>query len=288
MNSIAILLVVLSAFIHALRNLFTKQSYDKEVFIWWYIFIGLVLYAPVLACVLSKSENSFVGIWIGVLSGVVHFLYWVFMGKSFSYGDLSLTYPIMRSSPALVLILSIVFLNEDITLVGGLGIILIVISMYVPNVNKFIYKNYNKNNKKNTKAILYAFLTMVMVSSYSIIDKIGVHYFHPLVFNYLLMLSGFLFMTFYVISNKGLKKLKESWGQNKITIVLNGVFVFLSYSLILYAFTIERASYIVGLRQVSVVFAVIMGGVFLKEKEVKWRVVSALGVFGGALCISLG
>jgi uncharacterized membrane protein len=70
-------------------------------------------------------------------------------------------------------------------------------------------------------------------------------------------------------------------------IIANGVFGIFGYFLILMAFTIERVSYIVGLRQLSIVFAVLMGSYFLKEKYGGIRLTGALVIFLGGFLISL-
>jgi len=57
--------------------------------------------------------------------------------------------------------------------------------------------------------------------------------------------------------------------------------------LILISFTIERVSYIVGLRQTSIVFAVIVGSHFLKEKHQGIRLTCSLIIFTGGFLISL-
>ena len=50
---------------------------------------------------------------------------------------------------------------------------------------------------------------------------------------------------------------------------------------------IELVSYIVGLRQTSIVFAVLMGSHFLKEKHQGIRLTGALIIFTGGFLISL-
>jgi len=49
----------------------------------------------------------------------------------------------------------------------------------------------------------------------------------------------------------------------------------------------ERVSYVVGLRQLSVVFAVLLGGQLLKEKHQVIRLAAASLIFAGALMIAL-
>jgi uncharacterized membrane protein len=59
------------------------------------------------------------------------------------------------------------------------------------------------------------------------------------------------------------------------------------YAFILVAFTIERVSYIVGLRQTSIVFAVLMGSHFLKEKHPRIRLTGAMIILAGGFLISV-
>ena len=51
---------------------------------------------------------------IGAIAGMVLFLYWVFLAKSYEKGDLSHVYPIMRSDTSFVLLFSVLILKEDI------------------------------------------------------------------------------------------------------------------------------------------------------------------------------
>ena len=68
---------------------------------------------------------------------------------------------------------------------------------------------------------------------------------------------------------------------------MSGVIGITGYSMILIAFTIDRVSYIVSLRQLSVVFAVLMGSFWLKEKHKGIRLAGALIIFCGGFLISM-
>ena len=108
MQPFTVLLVLLSAVMHALRNFYNKRALDKQAFVWWYEIIGLIFFTPIFLFVLfGDNKAGSVDILIIILSGFFHFIYWYFLCKSLEKGDLSLVYPIMRSSPALVLIFSI-------------------------------------------------------------------------------------------------------------------------------------------------------------------------------------
>ena len=53
------------------------------------------------------------------------------------------------------------------------------------------------------------------------------------------------------------------------------------------AISLARVSYVVGLRQISIVFAVLMGSHLLKEKQKAIRLAGALIIFTGGFLISL-
>ena len=76
MNTTAVVLVLISAVMHAVRNFLTKTAHDKPVFVWWYELLGLLFFAPVFAYGIWHRDFALDGIWpIALLSGLLHFLY---------------------------------------------------------------------------------------------------------------------------------------------------------------------------------------------------------------------
>ena len=80
MSALAISLVLLSAVFHALRSMFTKDSGDKQVFLWLYSIFALLFFAPLFVYFLFRVgiTNPAAYAW-SVGSGFVHFTYWMFM-----------------------------------------------------------------------------------------------------------------------------------------------------------------------------------------------------------------
>jgi uncharacterized membrane protein len=60
-----------------------------------------------------------------------------------------------------------------------------------------------------------------------------------------------------------------------------------SYALILEAFRTASVSYVVAVRQSSVLFAVALGVIFLRERPSRIRVLGALATVAGVALISL-
>ena len=137
MNKVAIGLVLISAMAHALRNFFTKKSGNKQIFVWCYeVFAMLFFFPPFIFFLLTEGIKIAPVVYISIITGFIHSLYWIFSTNALEKGDLSHVYPIMRSSPALVLIFSVLVLDEQVSFMGVSGIILVVLGAYVINMKK--------------------------------------------------------------------------------------------------------------------------------------------------------
>jgi len=290
MNEIVIILVLLSAVMHALRNFFTKKAYDKQAFVWWYEVFGLLFFTPVFAFVLfGEGFELSISFYLVLISGFIHFLYWFFLAKSLENGELSLVYPIMRSSPALVLVFSITVLGEEVSLLGGFGILLVAFGVYTINMEKISVLELYRPIKavRGDRATQFALMTLISVAAYSVIDKIAVEQMNAVIFAYLYPWFSLLLYTFYIHRVKHKGELCKEWAVDKKIILVCGFLSIFGYFLILIAFTMERVSYIVGLRQLSIVFAVFLGGQVLREKNRLIRLSAGLIIFLGAYLIAI-
>jgi uncharacterized membrane protein len=288
MHPSAILLVLVSAAMHAFRNFFNKKAMDKQAFVWWYEVLGIIFFTPLfLFTLLHESTNTHISISFIFLSGFVHFIYWYFLTKALEKGDLSLIYPIMRSSPALVLIFSIIILGENVSALGVAGILLVAIGVYIINMESLVFSELFRPFRAmiRDRAIQFAFLTLFSVAGYTLVDKLAVSQMHPVVFAYIYPWISLSLFSSYIFKVKPNDVLKKEWRTHKGSILICGVLSIFGYFLILVAFTMERMSYVAGLRQLSIVFAVLLGGQILKEKNKRIRIAASIIIFIGAYLI---
>lgn len=290
MSTVAIGLVLLSALFHALRNLFTKASGDKQVFLWWYSIFALLFFSPLFLAYLFRVDNLDPLAYAWCLgSGFIHFLYWIFLTHAYKEGDLSHVYPIMRSSPALVLVIAVLFLGEKVSVQGVTGILMVAFGVYIINMKQVSGKELMGPIKSLAydRSTRFAFLTLISVALYSIVDKMAVNIIHPVLFAFLHLFCGMCYYTPYIVFTKNRNLIKKEWNAGVTRIILAGILGIGGYTLILIAFTVERVSYIVALRQISIVFAVLMGSHILKEKHRLVRLTGAVIIFLGGFLISL-
>ena len=287
-TGVSLVLVLISALIHPIWNILLKRSEHKLVF---YLHIHLVF--TLLFCflfwVFPVNKISSAGWAFILLSAVAHFLYQVFLCRTYELGDISLTYPVVRSSPIFVAILGFIFLKELPSALAMAGIIIIIVGTQILSLDRFNLKGIFKPLKKeNRKPVIAAALTALFSAFYSAVDKKGVLEVNPIMFFYLFFaISGLLFAVYVFYFAESRKKFIKVFTDNKFNIVLASLLEFASYVLILYAFRLSKVAYVVALRQVSVVFAALFGTMLLKERNFALRITGSVVIFVGIFLITV-
>ena len=130
MEFLPLALVLASAVSHGLWNYLAKEGNDKESFMLLLNLTSLPLLIPVFLLVLPEIYFPFEILPYLLLSGFAEVVYFLGLGKAYESGDLSIVYPVARSSPVFVTITAAIFLGETFTLMGLLGILVIMREVY--------------------------------------------------------------------------------------------------------------------------------------------------------------
>ncbi len=288
MSTVAVLIVLISSFIHATWNFLAKKSGDKLTFFWLVMILQTLIYLPFTVFFLHKTSISLYGWYAIFASGVIHAFYWYFLSEAYTHEDLSLVYPIARSTPALMPILAFLFLNERLSLSGILGIVVVLIGVYAISLNSFnLGKFFRPFYDKGNKGIIFAFLTLFAVAVYSLIDKIGAKYVNPVLYVYFFGITSFIMLSPVILLTERRFLIKSELKNNKTGIILVSIMIILSYSLIIFVMRTFPVSYIVSVRQAGIVFSVILGTFLLKEKYGKVRLTASILIFIGVFIIAV-
>ncbi|MFA6024739.1 MAG: EamA family transporter [Candidatus Gracilibacteria bacterium] len=289
MSLAAILLVLLSAVLLTFRDFQTKKSQDKQVFIWWISFLSLFLFIPFGAYFYWKDGVDPRFLLIPLAAGFVHCAYWIFYSRAYDHGDLSQVFPIIRSTPLLVLLFGTFFLHEQITPIGVVGILLTSLGVYCINLTSLSFRAFLKPFSGLFKDIhiQFAFLALLMTGVYAVVDKIGIGHMNPM--TYAAVQCGFatLLFSFYMVAIGKWKLVRTFWKKERSYILSSGFLTAFNYPLTLFAMSLSAVSYVMSFRQVGVVLAVLAGGHLLKEKHFGIRLGASLMIFAGVLLIAL-
>jgi drug/metabolite transporter (DMT)-like permease len=285
-------LVLLSGLLHASWNAATKGSTTPVGFMLAMEVVALGLFVPVLVVGFDPLEVPTTVWGLVLVSSVVHSLYSWWLTSAYAHGELSLVYPIVRSTPALVPLVAVPLLGESVSLPGALGIALVVLSLWAITGEGGV-----SLAALRSRGAVLAFMTLLTTVVYSLVDKEAMRLLDEspwsggvprsvafMALMYVLYLPGFCFLARRSVP------VREVWQLLRcrfVTVVGASVFGFLSYTLILRAMQTAPVSYITAVRQSSVLFALVIAIVLLRERPSRLRVLGALANVGGVALIAL-
>jgi drug/metabolite transporter (DMT)-like permease len=289
MSTLALLLIIISAVMHAFWNLLVKRSRDKTVFIWWMFIasgtlMNLVLpfagpFPPVTAYLLGL-----------VVAGAACFvLYHLFNGRAYRSGDLSLTYPLSQTSMLWVPLWGVLLLGERFSWAGIAGIALIAAGAWCVQLRALAWREVVRPLRSLSDPAVQAALAAGFIYSVgSIIDKTGVTGYDPFHFTYLLVVCMFLLMSLNLSRPRYRDRILAEWNHSRGLILASGPVMLGSFLTFRYGLKLAPVSYAVPVRQVSLLVGVLIGTLFLGEECGRIRFTAALLILAGVALIRLG
>lgn len=289
MGALSLALVLLSAFCHSAWNLLLKRSGNQEVFTWAFLVSGSVLLAPMGGVLFWLDPVAAPGYWLALASAATHVAYFVLLGRAYSQGDLSLVYPIARGvGPMLVPVLAVLALGERAALPAVTGIILIVAGIFIVSWwGRFRQILAQPSVFLRDGGVRYAMLTGVSITTYTLIDKVGVGHVQPFLYMYMINVGTAIGLAPYIAFKYGMTPVRRAWQSNAWAIVTASLLVFIAYGLVLTAFSLSQVSYVAPAREVGIVFGVLLGVMVLKERFGQGRLLGSIFIVLGLALIAL-
>jgi drug/metabolite transporter (DMT)-like permease len=281
MPTAAIILLLLSASLHALWNLLLKKSEEKYIAMGWQVIISGV-FAFFLLLFTGFPPRS---MWLfALVSMFLEAVYFILLSNAYSDHDFSLVYPIARgSAPAFLMLWSILFLHETLTTGGILGIGMIVAGMVIIGATSLIQ---SRGSRLHVKGVLVALSVAVIISLYTLIDGTAVKNGPPLPYALTMFMLVPIFTTSYNVRRFGWKQFAAGWNGPRLPLILAAVLGVVAYLLALIAYSFAPLSYSGAIREVSVVIGAFLGWRFLNEQMGGTRVLGAAVIFAGILVIA--
>ncbi|MBI1817855.1 MAG: EamA family transporter [Deltaproteobacteria bacterium] len=283
MTPLAVALVLVSAFLHAGWNLFGKGSQDKSAFFLAQGACTAIICSPGLIAFWSPPPT--LG-WVFVaLSAAAHAGYALYLVKSYEAGDLSIAYPISRSAPALVLLWEMTAGHQRLSVLGVSGVVLAVVGALM--VQWPLLRARGLRGVLRADVTRFALITAVFIAAFTIVDKQGVGQMHPFVF-LVLILAGEFPVFIVRMGSATATRVRAEWNRTRWTILATAIVGPFSYLLILWALKNAPATYVLSLRQTSIVFGVVLGRFVLGEVGTRYPLIGAVVITIGGLLIAAG
>ena len=273
------LLVIFAAILHAIWNGMVKSYKDKVISVSAIVFGHVPIAIIVMLFLPLPTLESVPYI---ILSAIIHQGYQYNLISAYKIGDLTRVYPIARGTgPIVATLISIIFLGLLITKFQTLSIVLICFGIIILGL-------FSESSIKNNKAVIYSLTTGFFIGLYSLADGYGARISQsPLNFlgwSFILNAMIFPFVLKYMgYSNVFKRVIKEA----KLIFWIGGTISYIVYGIIVWSFTQAPIPLVGALRESSIVFSILIGFFFLKERITFIKVVSILTIFAGAVFLKI-
>ncbi|MFH1613861.1 MAG: EamA family transporter [Planctomycetota bacterium] len=284
MSLFPVFLVICSAFMHAGWNLLARRQRSERIFFArMNIIIIVVGFLPFLISeVMTRSIPA--AAWICVSgSGLCCGVYTFCLARSYELADFTVTYPVARALPVLLIGVGDVLLGKSLSVAGWAGLALVAAGCFFAPLHSFREIHFRRYI---SKASFWMVLTALCTVGYSMLDKkaaevivrtgpaTAARYGYAFFF-----VAGMIYHTLlWLLGNNNLKGNKIGWKSP----FWAACFLFGAYWLVLWAFQLsEQASYVVAFRQFSIIVGVVLAFLLYKERGLVVRL-------SGTVMITLG
>jgi drug/metabolite transporter (DMT)-like permease len=272
-------LAVLGAgFLHALWNALLKSAAGDAMLDTALIVAGSSVVAlPLLPFVGAPGPAAWKFM---ALSATIHFGYYITLAGAYRHGDLSFAYPLMRGvAPLIVTILGFLFLHEHPTAQMLTGIALISLGIIVIA--------WFAGGRHRPVAASWALANAAIIASYTLVDGAGVRASGnaPGYVCWLIFLEGLPYLA-WLYARRGppaAQYVLMRWRRG----IAGGAASLAAYGIVLWAMTRAPIAVVAALREVSVLFAALMGSLVLREGFGWRRMAGAATVVAGVAALKL-
>ena len=277
MGTTVFLAIIFTAFLHAVWNAMVKKEDNKYVSL-----TAIVLgHIPISIIVIFFTPMaSFQSIPYIFISAIFLTGYEWCLLSAYRLEDYTKVYPIARgTAPIFIVTLSWFLFDLKISKFELIGILVIsfgIIILSFQNIKTF----------KNYPAIVYAIGTGLFISCYSITDGYGGRIsVSPLNYTaWLMILNAFMFLILLKLMKKN-GIIMKIFREGKKIFFIGGTFSYTVYGTIVWAFTYAPISTVAALRETSIIFSLLIGTFFLKERFTTFKAGSILVIFIGIVLI---
>ena len=251
-------IVLLAALLHASWNFMVKRTVDKHLSM-----TAVVLgHAPFALLALACSPLPDPAALPYILAGsLLHVGYQLFLLASYRAGDLTQVYPLARgAAPLIVAGVSMTLLGVrlswlELSAVGTIAIGIMSLTLV-----------RTSDGLHNGKAALLALSTGGFIASYSLVDGLGARIAGtaPGFYGCLSLINALIFMAVMRVIRPGVvtKVVRRQW---RLALIGGGA-SFAAYAMVTWAFTLAPIALVSALRETSIIFALLLGVLVLKER----------------------
>ncbi len=272
--------VLFAALCHASWNAIIRMRGDKLASITVLVAVAGLIALPGLFLVGVPPAAAWPYL---VASALVHVGYNSFLALAYHHGELTRVYPLVRgSAPLTTLVVSLFFLSEGVDATETVGIVVLAVGIMALAADRGVAAI-----RDSPHVILYAAATSLCITAYTLADGLGArladsanqYVLWLFVMDALPMVASVL-----IIRRRSfLAVARENW----VAGLVGGTLSLVAYWIVIWAMTRAPIPIVAALRETSILFALLIGLVWLRERPTKVRAASIVLVVVGLALMRL-
>lgn len=285
-RNLAFALAILAAMLHAVFGALQKGKLDP------WLTRGAVdtsyslMSLPIVLFVVPWPEPRLWPLLFGAM--IIHFVYKLCQAMAYERGDYTVVYPVVRGLGPLITVVAVGFMfGESYNWLQWFGVICLSAAIFaLAGVNLA----QNKIDRRTMGiGLVFAVLTGFGVAAYTTWDAYGVRAtVNPFTFIFwLFVLEGFLFPPISYLRYRRMAD-KPAFSAMASRGIIGGIVAIASFGAIMFATRLDKVGEVAVLRETSVVFAALIGWLFLREKVGFLRAGLMVAIAGGAILVEFG
>jgi drug/metabolite transporter (DMT)-like permease len=264
-------LALSAAFVQAVWNVLLARTRDPQAATAAAFFVGVVAWAPAAAA----RWRIEAGAWPYIAgSAAFELAYVVLLGTAYERAALSVFYPLARGlAPVLVLAVAALALGAATSWLQGAGVCAVGLGILLV-----------RGRRPDGTGTLFGLAIAVTIAGYTLLDNSGVVRADPLAYLEAVMLAPAVLTAVVVAMRAGPEALRAGF---RLETVLIGPLMLAPYALTLFALRLGPAAPVAAVRESSILIAVALAAVLLRERISLWHGAGAAAVVAGVVLLAV-
>lgn len=286
MNATAYALVVASAATHAYWNLLLKRSGGSQTIVGLSKIVEAIAMLPLLIAT-TAGGATLAASWVWpVVGAVLVFLNYLLLTRAYATGEFSLVYPVSRGAMLVFLPpLAFVTIGERISGRGAAAVSVILVGLVAAHWSA-PRSAADTDRPRVAPGVAFALLAALAASAYTLWDKQAVQTLSPL--PYFAAYTVIVAVAYGVLLRRSAdrSRLASVWREHWSAITQVALFNSVSYLLALLALRTGNATYVIAVRQLSIVMGALLGAYLLNEAISRARATGIALILAGCVLLA--
>lgn len=273
MSGAALALALGAAALHAIWNALLARAQDVRAATTVALVVAVVLFTPVAAATWDVERAAVP--WI-VASAVLELAYFLLLTSAYQRSDLSLVYPIARGSAPVLVLAGATVAGATLAAVQAAGVLLVGVGVVLVR---------DPRGQVDRRGVALSLLIGALIAAYTLVDKEGIEHAAPIPYLVVVLAPVAVATVVLQLWRGESDAVRAAFGWSS---AIAGTLSFAAYGLALAALALAPAAAVAAVRETSILFAVALGAVALREHVSTKRAAGAVLVVVGVALVATG